>query len=229
MKNNILSSCELSGLDDISVKNIFGQRAFSLNKLREKYNNQDICVPNFAAVPISLSALFNKETQFSEMDYDTFAIWLGEQEVIESILKYFPLIIEQLSLKYSKEEVQEIMNSYKQYLFNAGTSDAPVGPSKKADIGWHAHILHMEKYMWDCTVALGKILWHSPFRPQWSPEKIVSSDCSNVDCSSVDCSNADRRFHAEISGDNLVLTIKKASFNISDPKLSDVEKAVAFA
>jgi hypothetical protein len=91
MKNNILSSCELSGLDDISVKNIFGQRAFSLNKLREKYNNQDICVPNFAAVPISLSALFNKETQFSEMDYDTFAIWLGEQEVIESILKYFPL------------------------------------------------------------------------------------------------------------------------------------------
>lgn len=139
------------------------------------------------------------------------------------------LIIEKLSLRYTKHEVDEIITSYKKYLFHAATSDIPVGPSKKADEAWHEHILHMEKYMWDCVTAFGKILWHSPFRPQWSAEKIVSSDCETVDCTSVDCSFSDKRFTAEIKNDNLVITIKKAIFDISNPKLSDMEKSTTYA
>lgn len=63
---------------------------------------------------------------------------------------------------FSHELADNIINETLMFLHASVSTNAPIGPSKLVDIGWHTFILYTHDYAQYCQNAFGRFVHHEP-------------------------------------------------------------------
>ncbi len=145
------------------------------------------------------------------------------------------LIREKLLSRFSSVEVDKMILEYRNFLAYAAVADKPVGPTEKIDLVWHEHILHMQKYLWDCFNSFGKIIFHFPFSDSikkevaWLGEDDKCSGTTNCQ-DHPDCSNQDKGFSCSLTSEgDLFIKVKKPIINLDNPTAESLGSCEIFS